>query len=131
MIGLQQTKIDGNLVSFSADAVQRLQEEVWKILDGGTLDEKNVVIIVVNLMQIVETYNDVSGIQKKAVVIEVLNRVIDYQIKDETKASTLKTIVQMTIPSVIDIFVGIDKKDIHIKLQKSWTRMLACCKGIN
>jgi hypothetical protein len=38
----------------------------------------------------------------------------------------LKLLVQLTLPTVIDTFVSIDRKKVKIKLQKGCIKLLAC-----
>lgn len=114
-------------VTFPASAAERLYEELKKIVGEGKITRANVVVVLLSLMQVVEKHDDVSGQQKKAIILDALNHLIDDQIDNEQEAMEMKLIVQLTLPSVIDTFVSIDKKEVQIKLKKGCAKLLVCC----
>ena len=87
-------------------------------------------------MQVVENveYN-IKGEQKKNLILDVLNNLIDEQIDDKKEGNVqgeidMKLFVKLTLPNIIDTFVSIDNKEVKIKLKNS-NRLLACCGFIN
>ena len=78
-------------------------------------------------MKVVEKYPKLSGLQKKQVVLEAINMLIDDSNDNVEETSHLKLLVQMTLPTVIDLMVSIDHKQVRIKLKKCYNYLLKCC----
>jgi hypothetical protein len=114
-------------VKFPTNAAERLYEELKKIIGNRKLNSSNVVVVLLSLMQSVEQYEDVRGVQKKALILDALNHLIDDQISNTQEAMEMKLLVQLTLPTVIDTFVSIDKKELQIKLKKGCNKLFACC----
>lgn len=104
---------------------ERLYDELKKIVGEGKLTSSNIVTILISLMQIVENY-DVKGTEKKAIILDVLDHLID-DTMDAEEAKNLKSLIQFILPSVIDTFISLDKKEIVIKLKKSLSKFFSCC----
>lgn len=120
-------KVTDVSVSFPVEAANSLYEEVKVILGTGKISSSNIVAVLLSLMQLVESYTTVKGLQKKAIILDVLNHIIDDQVDDTDEAMNLKLLVQMTLPSVIDTFVSLDKKEISIKLKKTCSKLFSFC----
>lgn len=116
------------VITTTASDVESLYEEVKRLLHGGKLTPTNVVMIMVDLMQIVDTYTTLKGSQKKHVLLSAITMLIDDQNDNVEDANDLKNLVKMTLPSVIDVVISIDKKQLKIKAKKVWTMLLGCCK---
>ena len=120
-------KISDVRITYPLNASVRLYEDLKVIIGTGKISAANMVSVLISLMQLVETYDDVKGMQKKAVILDALRHIIDDQIEDAQEAANLKLLVQMTLPSVIDTFVSLDKKEMTIKLKKSCGKLFGCC----
>lgn len=123
---VKKMKVADIAVSFPLGAAERLYDELKKILGTGKLTSSNVVTVLLSLMQVVEKYGDVKGIQKKAVILDALNHLIEDTLEGQ-EATDLKLLVQLTLPTVIDTFVSLDKKEIAIKLKKTCKKLFSCC----
>lgn len=131
MLNSKEIEIDGININFPTNAAERLYEELKKIIGNGTINRSNAVVILLSLMQVVEKYEDINGEQKKAIIIDALNHLIDDQINNYQEAMEMKLLVKITLPSVIDTFVSIDKKEIQIKIKKNCFKFLSCCISNN
>lgn len=120
----EEIKIDKvNVVLLNAST--RLYNDLIKIVGDDKINKTNIISIVTNLMQIVENYNDIVGVKKKEVIINTLVRFIENNIEEPHEENEIKSIVSVILPTVIDTFISIDKKEVRIKLKK---HLLACCK---
>ena len=117
------------IVIHSTTATEKLYEELKQILAGAKLNASNLTVILVNLMQIIETYPKLTGPQKKEVILAAINMLIDDQNDNVEDAETLKLLVKMTLPNLIDTLVSIDKKQINIKLKRMTSYIFASCCG--
>lgn len=114
-------------ISFPKSARERLYEELLTIIGNQKLNSRNVITITLSLMQIVDGYEEVHGVQKKAVIMNILDRWIDSKVEDEQEKMELKLLVKMTLPSVIDGFIAIDRKQLQIKMKKGFKSLIGCC----
>lgn len=112
-------------------SVDNLYRELKQLLNGSKLTEGNVVSILISLMRFIDTFPNLKGYQKKLVILEAMNIMIDDQyVRDDADiehGENLKTLVSMTLPGVIDAFVEIDKKKIQIKIKKSVKHLIKYC----
>lgn len=77
-------------------------------------------------MQIVEKYSKLSGEQKKSLVINVIKKfVVDHL--DGDNETELLIFIDTFLPSVIDVMISIDKKELAIKIQKGFKLCFPCC----
>jgi hypothetical protein len=120
----KEIKIADETIVFPLNASEMLYQELQKIMGDGKLTRSNIVIILLSLMQSVESYDSVHGVQKKAIILDVFNRLIDTQVTDHQEAMQLKLLVQLTIPTVIDKFKSIDNKETIIHINK---KISSCC----
>lgn len=106
--------------------VNKLYETLSNIIGDNKLTTTNAVLITTNLMQIVEKYPNVSGTQKKNLVIHVLKRfVIDNLEGNDEQAMLL--FIDVFLPSIIDTIISIDKKVLAIKMHKGLKACFSCC----
>jgi hypothetical protein len=119
-------KLGDVTVTFPRVAAERMYEELKKIVGDGKLTTTNIIITLVSLMQTVDGYADLKGEQKKAVVLEAIIHLIDETVQESDKAS-FKQLVLLTLPSVVDNFVKLDKKKLKIKTKKVISSFLRCC----
>lgn len=106
--------------------IDRLYETLSSMIGDNKLSTANAVIIATNLMQIVEKYTNITGQQKKALVIHVLKLFIADHL-DGDDANTLLLFIDMFLPSVIDTIISIDKKELAINIRKSFKTCFPCC----
>ena len=104
--------------------IDKLYIELKKILrsekDGeiATITPENIITIALNLMQVVETYRELKGVEKKQLIINTLKKFIDDEMKgkDPEYRLLILSIVNTTLPIAIDAFISIDTKQIQIKI---------------
>jgi hypothetical protein len=111
----------------TSSIVEELYEEIKRLLHGGKLTTSNVVVVVINLMRLVEKYSELKGHQKKQVILEAVKMLINDSNDNVEDNEQLIMLVNMTLPSVIDVIISIDRKKIKIKIKKAWKFMLSCC----
>lgn len=94
-----------------------LVDEMIKILDGKKLTSANITLIVFSLMQSMERCKTVSGLEKKAIVINALNKFIQAHVNDETESQQLQMIVTLTVPTLIDTLVSVDSGELKLRMK--------------
>jgi hypothetical protein len=122
----KQIKIGEEIVTLPTNTIFTLYIELKNIIGKGQINRSNIITIVLSLMQVVEQYESLKGKQKKAAIIDVLNQLIDEQVPMEQEALELKSLVYLTLPTVIDAMVSIDKKEVEIKVKNCCKKLISC-----
>ena len=111
-------------VDITVKIVDKLYIELKKILRSekegeiATITPENIITIALDLMQVVETYQELKGVEKKQLIINTLKKFIDDEMKgtDPEYKKLILLIVNTTLPIAIDAFISIDTKQIQIKI---------------
>lgn len=94
--------------------------------NNSPLTKENITTIVLNLMQFVEKYPDLTGKQKKQLVIHVIKKFIK-DTTDKEEEEVLLAFADIFLPTIVDTLVSVDKKEIVIKLKKTFSSCFPCC----
>jgi hypothetical protein len=91
----------------------------------------NVITIMNNLLQIVEKYKDLTGSQKKMLVLDTIKKVINETVDDANDQMQLLAIVDLTMPHIIDTVVSAINGNIKFEKEKvvSWLHKIFCCES--
>ena len=104
-------------------------KEMYNSIYSKNIETKNIVFHVVLLMKIVDTYKEITNVNKKNLIIFVVQKYIQYNINDENEKYMLNNFVLCTLPNMIDTLVMLDNKDIIIKTKnysKSFCKFFCC-----
>ena len=107
-------------------SINKLYESICVIAVNKKVTTINIVMIATNLMQIVEKYPKISGIQKKSLVIQVLKKFVIDQSDGDTE-NALLLFIDTFLPSVIDTIISVDVKEIVINIKKGVKSFFICC----
>lgn len=98
----------------------------------------NVVIIVDKLVQIVEKYSDLTGSQKKMLVLDAIKKIVNTSAYlNEDERSTLIVIIDLTMPHVIDSIITAINGDSKFEKDKTKPSLFSklfkslCCNCCN
>lgn len=117
-------------VSKIDDDIFDLYEQLEQIVKTKQINAINLIEITIDLMKIVEDVKDISGKQKKDLIIETLEKFINEKVSDEKEREELLFIVKNVVPSVIDTVVSIDLGELSVKFNKLWKRIRANIKKL-
>jgi len=109
--------MDNPIVENSLD---KLVDEISGMVAEEQVTTLNVLSICIHLMQIVERYPNLSGPEKKDLVIRVLTKVITDKGGDMA--------IMALVPSFIDSAISIEKDKIHISIDRKGAT--SCCVGM-
>jgi len=115
-----------NNVDTVTNSLEKLYLELEVIFKNKKIEADVILSIVVTLMQIVDRYPDLKGIEKKLVVIGVLIRYVEENVEDEKTRGDLIMFINLVLPNVIDTFIAIDRRELKIKTEKCLRKYFCC-----
>ena len=121
-------KVDVMPENVLINTFESLYEHV-KSIHSDKITASNIVVIVTELVQLTEKYKQLTGNQKKTLVINVVKKLVNTQVENENDKKTLNTIIDLTLPTVIDNLVNAINGDLKFDKEKakSFFRKYLCC----
>lgn len=111
--------------STQQNIANELFESAKNLISGDNLTISNVITLATSLMKSVEKYSDLTGADKKSIVIMVIGRVAE-ELPQGTSKDMFNTAIPV-LPDIIDTIISIDKGDIKIKAKKIWVKIRGMC----
>lgn len=96
---------------------QNAIRELYNSIYSKQIDSSNIVSYVVLLMKIINSHKNIENIDKKKFVIFVLNKFVEFNIRDENEGYIIKMFINNILPNMIDTMISIDNKEIIIKTE--------------
>jgi hypothetical protein len=130
-VNLELSDICQNEINETTRLIMSLVSKLKTSFDQYSLDENNMIDYVVRIMTLVDQQKNLSGFEKKAVVIEVLTRLVDDTNKLNSESKTaLKSIIKIVVPGVIETIVAATKGLIAVnkKVEESVKKCCFCFK---
>ena len=111
--------------------LEQMVEYIKNTLGDEKITATNIVIISTNLMHIVEQYKDLTGSQKKMLILDTIKKVINQNVNDPQERISLMLIVDMTLPPMLDTLVSAINGGLKFEKDKvvSGFTKLFCCGG--
>ena len=111
--------------------LEQMVEYIKNTLGDEKITATNIVIISTNLMHIVEQYKDLTGSQKKMLILDTIKKVINQNVNDPQERISLMLIVDMTLPPMLDTLVSAINGGLKFEKDKviSGFKKLFCCGG--
>lgn len=120
-----QTKTKLLTVTTDSNIINTIMLEINNYKD---LTLNNLVFLVTNLMITIGQYVSLTGVEKKELIIIILNKHIDTLIIDENIKQTLKLAVDSLVPTMIDVMVDISKGKYNFKIKYVCSTIFSCCR---
>lgn len=124
---VQEEDINYQEVSEASNTIMAIVKSIRTNFDQYYIDENNVIDYVLRVMTLVEQNKSLSGFEKKAVVIEVLTKLVDLtsNLNDNSKAS-LKIIIKVVVPNVIESLISASKGITSLNKKKNGGGCFCC-----
>jgi hypothetical protein len=128
VVNLETNKVETKPENVLLDTFEHLYSYVISV-HSEKLNASNIIAIATELMQVVEKYKTMTGSQKKTLVINVIKKLVNSRVDDESDKKTLNTIIDLTLPTVIDNLVDAMNGNIKFDKEKakSFFRRFLCC----
>ena len=109
--------------------LEQIVNYIKSTIGNEKINATNIVIISTNLMLIVEQYKDLTGYQKKMLILDAIKKYINQNVSDVQERISLMIIVDMTLPQVLDTLVTAINGDMKFEKDKVsfGFNQLFCC----
>lgn len=101
--------------------------ELYNSIYDKKINSDNLLYYVMLLMKLVDVFENIENVDKKKLVIFVLDKYIDINISNNDEATFMKSFVDKFLGNLIDAFVSLDKKEIILKtenyLKTTWEKI--------
>lgn len=120
----QKSKLKNKITHFSffEDTLKKIKEEL--------VDEKigfsNLVITIIKLIEIVERYKILNGLEKKSLVLKVIYKYIEDSDIDQDDKKNLHYILEHTGTQIIDSIIFASKGKLFKKMTKKFLNIFKC-----
>lgn len=119
-VPISQVSIEINIAD-----VDNLTKDLVSIIEGKKITTSNILAIVTQLMMVLAKYQNLTGVQKKELLIYVMKKFVEESedIDEDTKRELL-FMFDLIIPSAIDLLVATSKNKFAFKIKKT---LFPCC----
>lgn len=117
-------------ITESVKSIQIIFNQIRHGFDNYQIDENNIVEFVIRVMTLVEQQNNLNGLEKKAVVLEILQKLVDsYDKLNENSKDKIKLLIRSIVPGIIDTIVMATKGILSInkKVEETVKKSCFCC----
>ena len=110
------------------DCVEYLYNHL-KSIHSEKITPANVVLLAMETIQLVEKYKELTGHQKKTMVISVVKKLVNTQFDTEEDKRAMNLIIDLTLPTVVDNLVNAINGNIKFDKEKakSFFKKYLCC----
>lgn len=99
----------------TADIAQQLYLHLKKIVANKKVDANSILNVTLSAMLFVESYKTVTGEQKKEMVLQAIERVVNEipNLEPETRAN-LNLVMKLTLPGFIDNIIKVNNGELSV-----------------
>lgn len=115
-------------LNISTEIYRDITSYLHDITKEHGISPKNLIYIVTNLMSAVGKYETLSGLEKKELVIIIINKEIDETIKEPQTKAILKLMIETVIPETIDTLVSVANGEYKFKYIPKIIKLFKACK---
>lgn len=116
----------------TSDLYDDLYDQLKKAIVNKKITTSSIVIIASQAMEIVQQYPDLTGAQKKDIVLGLLHRLVDDSKIDDDEKKAVKDAIDTTVSVSIDLIKLAYHRKLHLgKVKKVYQviKKLFNCKG--
>lgn len=127
-VPLQTDKIELKPENVLIDGVEYLYNHL-KSVHSEKITPSNVVLVATELIQLVEKYKTLTGVQKKTMVINVVKKLVNSQFDTPEDKKAMNLIIDLTLPTVVDNLINAINGNLKFDKEKvkSFFRKFLCC----
>jgi hypothetical protein len=121
-----------NINSINLNAISKKDDPLFdftSVFSEEYPSASNIGSICIQLMQESESFNEMSGPERKEIVLQVISSFIKESIEDDDEERILLIIAEYTLPPIIDAFIALDKNEMKIHAKKCAKRCFTFACG--
>jgi len=129
VITVQPPSISINVpMNVSTEFYIDLMNNLIHFLDGKKLDMENIISATLSLMILLEKSQGMTGVQKKVLLLHLLEDYVDKHVFEEDDKEHLQRLIKLSLPKIVDVLIMVDKglQTISIKQVKKRCLKLFC-----
>ena len=97
---------DNNLNNIILSALEDLYKYAKSVINVHNMSSSSLIYLMSKLIQVAEQYKSFTGYQKKMLVLDTINKVINENVDDEIEKEDLLLLVTGILPTVVDTIVS-------------------------
>ena len=107
---------------------KNLNKVLHSIINKNGITNDNIMVITTNLMTAISKYENITGKDKKKIIIDLLKDTINNTVYDDGIKNLLQVIIDTIIPGSIDLIIDISKGKYDFdKIQKNTKKCYNKC----
>lgn len=107
---------------------ENLNKVLHSIINKNRITNDNIMVITTNLMTAISKYENITGRDKKKIIIDLLKDTINNTVYDDGIKNLLQVIIDTIIPGSIDLIIDISKGKYDFdKIQKNTKKCYNKC----
>ena len=109
--------------------IRKVYEDAKLALNGQPLDSSTLLSLSITIMEIVEKLPNLTGPEKKRVVIEVVKLMVDETELSEEDNAKVDVIIETVLPIAIDLIVAASRGSFSLNsIRNKLKHIFPCCK---
>ena len=118
------------MANIDADLIDALHEELADAVGDREITPESIIQIATIAMAMVARQKDMSGADKKALVITLLKYLVKHSNMKRKDRQAVRMVIDTTLPITIDLLIGAGNGEFDFKKMKSrfaWIADTCCC----
>jgi len=112
------------MTSINNELFVGIYDEAKELVKDKEINETNIIQITTCIMELVEEYPNITGEQKKKIVIMLISKLVDNSPLNDSKKNIVKTATNLILPAAIDAIVSASKSKFILNIRK---KKHGCC----
>lgn len=117
--------VDGSITPEEYNAVRAMYNSIY----DKNIDTTNITSHIILLMKIASSFQNIDKLDKKKIVIFVIQKFVQLNISNKDDVDVLNSFVENILPNVIDTLCSIDNKKIIINTEQYVRNCCLPCFG--
>jgi len=110
------------------ERINKVYQAVDEVLEDNKITISDIIFVAKRAMEIVETFKDITGEQKKSLVLSVLRKYVHKTVNSTKKRDDMLNVINTVLPGTIDVIILASKGGVDINPAQFSSGLLSCFK---
>ena len=110
------------------DKINKVYEAVDEVLQDKKITISDIIFVAKRAMEIVETFKEITGEQKKSLVLSVLRKYVHETVNNTKRRNEMINVINTVLPGTIDVIILASKGEIDINPAQFSSGLFSCFK---